>query len=431
MNHTNWSFEVVPVFSSTATPILGPPLKPPSGFLASDIINSQDVRAVFVPPVIIEQLLDQPKGNDHFKKMDFVLYAGGPLSQSAGNSPRDVVDLCQYYGSTETSNIPQLLPGRENWAYMEWHPTCNIEMQPSELEEGTYEMVQFLDSHTRAHSPLKHNFPGLREWRTKDLFKPHPTNAKLWQFSGRVDDIIVLSNGHKFNPVAAEAFVQEHPLVSGALIVGQGRSQAALLLELKAPQIGSAIDTIWPAVEQANSHLPGQGRISRTVLFVAPADKLFHRTGKNTVVRKLTEKNFAAETEILYARGGGTMRVEIPIWQTFEEDVLKRLLHAIVAQCLPNIQILDQDDFFLRGLDSLKTVEMIQAIRSGLRQRLKPSEVSKLSSRMVYANSSIDKLARALSNLLNRDSLSEPGRLKGEETPDDVTAMDMMVETYT
>ena len=78
----------------------------------------------------------------------------------------------------------------------------------------------------------------------QDLFKPHPRDSKLWQFFGRVDDIVVLSNGHKFNPVTAEQFIQENPLVSGALITGQGRPQAALLLELKAHQIDSAIDTI-------------------------------------------------------------------------------------------------------------------------------------------------------------------------------------------
>ena len=37
------------------------------------------------------------------------------------------------------------------------------------------------------------------------------------------------------------------------------------------------------------------------MILVAPADKQFHRTGKGTVVRKLTEKNFAIEIERLYA----------------------------------------------------------------------------------------------------------------------------------
>ena len=76
------------------------------------------------------------------------LLCRGPLSQSAGNSLKDTINLCQYYGATESSNIPQLLPSRENWAHMEWHPACNIEMQPRDLQEGAYEMLYFLDNST-------------------------------------------------------------------------------------------------------------------------------------------------------------------------------------------------------------------------------------------------------------------------------------------
>lgn len=118
---------------------------------------------MFALPIIIEQLLGEPNGIENFEKMNFVCYAGGPLSQSAGDSLKDIVDLCQYYGSMETSNIQQLLPNRGDWAYMEWHAACNIEMQPFNMEEGTFEMVQFLDSSTRGHSPLNHNVPGLHE----------------------------------------------------------------------------------------------------------------------------------------------------------------------------------------------------------------------------------------------------------------------------
>ena len=127
----------------------------------------------------------------------------------------------------------------------------------------------------------------------------------------------------------------------------------------------------------------------------------------------------------------GLKRRKVPIWQKFEEEALRRLLHTIVSQCLPNIQISEQDDFFLCGLDSVKTVEIVQAARAGLRQRLKPSDVSKVSSRMVYENPSIEKLARAISNLLNQDGSSDSGQLTGEQALDRVNAMTMMVEKYT
>ena len=411
--------------------MLGPALKPPSGFLAADILGSQDVRALFVPPIIIEQLLGEPQGIEYFRKMDFVCYAGGPLSQFAGDSLKDVVDLCQYYGSTETSNIPQLLPSRDNWAYMEWHPANSIEMQPFDLEEGTYEMVQFLNDDTRAHSLLNHNLPGLREWRTKDLFKRHPTEEKLWQFSSRVDDIIVLSNGHKFNPVTAESIVQEHPLVAGALIVGLGRFQPALLVELKSPDANSVavIDSIWPTIERANARLPGQGRISRNKIIVVARGKPFHRTAKGTIVRKLTEKDFVHEIERLYTDADDVTTMKAPIWQMFEEEALKRLLQAVVSQSLPKVEISEQDDLFLRGLDSLKTLEMVQAVRAGLRHRLTENKKSRLSSRMVYENPSIEKLARAISRLLDLDNSAVIPAKKHQES-ERANAMSVMAEKY-
>ncbi len=112
------------------------------------------------------------------------------------------------------------------------------------------------------------NFPDVEHWHTKDLFRPHPTKPSLWQFYGRTDDIIVLSNGEKFNPVPSEAIVAGHRLLSGALIVGQGRFQAALLVEADeiANPTETLIESIWPIVERANAQAPGHARIIRSMI---------------------------------------------------------------------------------------------------------------------------------------------------------------------
>ena len=86
-----------------------------------------------------------------------------------------------------------------------------------------YELGVFSDDSTENILGLNHNFPDKKEWRTKDLFKPHPKKPSLWRFHGRLDHIIVLSNGEKFNPVPVETLVQGHPVIMGSLVVGQGR----------------------------------------------------------------------------------------------------------------------------------------------------------------------------------------------------------------
>ena len=67
----------------------------------------------------------------------------------------------------------------------------------------------------------------------------------------------MLSNGEKFNPVPIESMLQGHPLVGGALVVGQGRSQAALLIEPKSGADAPNLEEdLWPLVQKSNSLVP-------------------------------------------------------------------------------------------------------------------------------------------------------------------------------
>lgn len=249
---------VSPIFTEHAITVLGPPMTPPSGALLKHVMEHQKLRAIYVRPAIVEQLLHEPNALDLFKDIQFVFYAGGSLSQKAAEMLSGVTEVCQLYGSTEAFSVAQLAPldARRDFQYMEWSPRCKLEMQRSDDEPGTFEMVLFADSSTEKTSALNHNLPGVREWRTKDLFQRHPDPAKsnLWKYYGRRDDIIVLSTVEKFNPVPMELLIEGHPLLVGALVIGQGRSRAALLVEPKAKDIDGEmlIKEIWPLVEEAN-----------------------------------------------------------------------------------------------------------------------------------------------------------------------------------
>lgn len=122
------SIIIIPIFSEASSPVLGPHLRPPSGDLVVTIMEHQDLRGLFVPPAIAEQILLEPDGLAMFKKLDFMYTAGGPLSESAGDVICRVTTLCQIYGSTGTSQTPQLIPSPEDWAYMKWHPVVKHEM---------------------------------------------------------------------------------------------------------------------------------------------------------------------------------------------------------------------------------------------------------------------------------------------------------------
>ncbi len=77
-----------------------------------------------------------------------------------------------------------------------------------------------------------YTFPDLKEFSTKDIYRRHPSLPNYWLYQGRMDDIIVFSNGEKFNPATTEEVVTG-PLrrSEGALVVGSNRFQPALILE--------------------------------------------------------------------------------------------------------------------------------------------------------------------------------------------------------
>lgn len=271
-------------------------------------MKHQELRAIYIPPALAEALLHEPDAVDLFKDLDFVAYTGGPFSQKVGETLSAVTTLRPFYGSTEAFQVPQLAPldPRADFAYMEWNPSFKLEMQPSDDELGVFELVLFADTTTEKISALNHNIPGVKEWRTKDLFKRHPDPKKerLWTYFGRKDDIVMLTTPCKFNPVPMELRIQGHPRVAGALVVGTGRSKPALLLEPRDrdgdPEV--LIREIRPTVVAANKRVVlTQAAVSKGLILIARPEKPFIRAGKGSIIRGLTEKAYASELDSLYA----------------------------------------------------------------------------------------------------------------------------------
>lgn len=388
------------------------------------------VRALFCPPSIFEQLVQEPEGLQQVKQLDFLLYAGGPLSTITGNLLSQQTDVLQFYGSTEAGETQALVPLREDWASLEWHPMAGIDMQPS--MDDAYELVFRKDS-----CPLKEflslwsNFADIQEWRTKDLFRPHPSKPNLWKFHGRTDDIIVLSNGEKFNPNPSEAIISGNPLLSGVLIIGQGRFQAALLVE---PQDSGMpkdvlIEKIWPTIEQANLQAPGHARIIRSMIAVANADQSFERASKGTIIRKMTAEKFAPEVDALYSNDIESLKNGPILLAPDETKSIREFVRSCINLSFSTFSLEDHnnddDDLFVLGLDSLKTVEITAMLNAGL----KASDTSWLSSQTLYANPTVQKLTKKIHDQLHprEESSSEEYNREKNRT----TEMASLVNKYT
>lgn len=398
---------MIPLYTN-AIPVFGPPLRPPSGALVAEIMRQQSIRGCLLPPSVAEQLLHEPDGLDMIKRLDIFCYAGGPLSPAAGDAISAVTNLCQFYGSTEMGQIRQLLPRREDWSYMQFHPHARFEFQPS--EDGAFELVVFADASTADSSALNHNYPGLEVWHTKDLFKPHPTKKDLWRFHGRVDDIIVLSSGEKLNPIPMESYLQGLPNVSGAQVIGQGRIQPALLLEAKTlSQTANKdlIDELWPAIEASNATMPSHGRIARSKIMLAKVDKPFVRAGKGTIVRRLNEAAYRGELDKLYdgrPQKHSSQPMEL-VPTTFTLHSIKKLVRSIIPSSLQANKLQDLDNLYLSGLDSIKTVEALEVLKSSLLAHRTASDLAWLTLETFYENPSIQQLSQVILSFLDNGDL--------------------------
>lgn len=376
-------------------------MMPPSGFLVDFVMKQQKIRALYMPPLVIEQWSSDPSAYEQAKKLDFVLYAGGPLAPDVGRQLDEVTDIGQLYGSIEMGQIQMLVPRRGDWGYLEMNPAEECDMQ--EVDDGVYELVLHFDKKFIWRRSLEHTFPHAKEWRTKDLFVPHPTKADLWRFHSRVDDVIVLSNICKVWPIPMETILASNPNVAGALMVGNGRPEVLLLVEPQpGPQVDRMskkefIDSIWPTINQANAVAPDYGKIRRSRIVLSQPSLGFFRSPKGTISRKATESLYAEYIAGAFIDGTTDEESEIGILEKHWLDEAKRFIASIVHDIRPEITLKDSDDFFVaKAMDSLTVLELGQKLRLGLIRRMN-AETNTINFwlRAIFENPSIDSLAKA------------------------------------
>jgi thioester reductase-like protein len=423
---------VLPIWYQNATLVLSPPSRPTTGHLVSEIMDQFKLKAIFCPPIVAEQLVQEPDGLEKCKNLKFLLYAGGPLSQSTGDTLSKITDVCQFYGSTETGPVQTLVPRREDWASLEWNPIQEVVMEP--YEDEIYEMTMPRNPNLEKVRSLTANFPDEEVWHTKDLFKRDPNNPALWKFHGRVDDIVVLSNGEKFNPVPSEVLISGHPLVNAAMIIGQGRPQPCLILEPRDPQqtLEDTIGAVWPSIENANSQAPGQGRVTRDMIILASPSRPFNRSPKGTVIRSSTTRLYQGEIDALYNRDISRNLEHISLTSTTDSNAVTKFVSDVVSSAFPNHVAQPTDDLFGMGLDSLQTMEIVKLLKAGIRANNKTADVSWVSMKYIYQHPTIAELAHAItvssSGAIN--GISE-GHVNGSALEHRAQKMNKLVEKYT
>ncbi|KAK9459459.1 L-aminoadipate-semialdehyde dehydrogenase [Lipomyces oligophaga] len=361
-------------------------------------IRASGATCMLVTPFFVEDLAQSQEGMDLLCGMERIHCGGAPLGPDLAAK---ITPLVTVMGSTETHVLYSFKPeDTSDYDYFEWDPRCGIVMDP--FEDNVYELIIRRDPKLADYQAVFHAFPDLQEYRTKDLYSRHPTKPYLYRYAGRLDDVIVLSNGEKFNPIEMEKVLDSHSLVRHAMVCGKGYFQTALLIEpdwetVKGMTEEEIVEALWPTVEQANEKGPGHAKIFKTHIGFTTPDKPMSVTAKNSLMRKRTVDNYEKEIAEIYAKGAEEMAKnetsefsELSATSTLIEvtETLSGLLKSLLK-----VEVLYPDeDFYSLGVDSLQTLRLFTSLRAHCLQKNIPMD-PRISPWILYNYSTLSRLA--------------------------------------
>ncbi|KAI9835516.1 MAG: hypothetical protein M1819_001967 [Sarea resinae] len=412
-------FSVFPLFHSAGfltataaaaymevTMVLAPVGKPPDVDTCVQAFEQVELHGAFLPPAIVESMAKSPSSLKRLHKLKFLVFGGGPLSQEAAQMINTETLLYSTMGATETFYLPNVRTDPEDYQYFHFAPSTGVAFRQHtedlhELFIVRYEKEPFFQG-------IFWTFPDLQEYSMKDLYSKHPTKPDLWMYRGRSDDVIVLSNGEKVQPVDIEGIMGTHPDVLSALVVGQGKFQPALLVELREASPlweksqEEKINAMWSKVEASTHDAPSHAKISKQFIWFTPAAKPMLRASKGTVQRQATTKLFKGEIEALYeAAESGINDADVKL-DAHDEPSLKASLRTIISNVTSFEVIEEEADLFTLGMDSLHVLAIRRALKKGLQGQLEES-----STRLVYQNPSVEKLTNAIWALLHPEQAAK------------------------
>lgn len=388
------------VFHGAST-LVGPE-KPLSVEYFIEIMQTTRPTAAVYAPSILEDMSYSDEALACLKDLQAVYFGGAPLAPESGDRLRQYTHIVAVIGTSEIGWIPSIIPeDPADWSYFEWNEEFGVDMQ--DVGDGLYEMVILRQPNARDLQGIFHTFPDIDTYRTNDIYTRHPMNPKLWKFYGRKDDVIVLSNGEKFNPVEMEKIIEGHPLVGKAVVVGQSRFQPGLLVEPNhaAPEMDSKlfIEEIWPVVQVANQTIAAHGRVMKNKITFASKDKPFKSTPKGTTQRRAVVRDYEKEIDALYAAGlDDDLDTFLP--ETLDQESVMGLIRQIISHVLEKDEIENTQDFYSAGMDSLMTIQVSRMLQKGIQLRRPEVKAGAINPQIIYGNPTVKRLSQVVMGIL-------------------------------
>ncbi|KAJ5524162.1 NRPS-like enzyme [Penicillium frequentans] len=378
------------------------PDKPMSTNLIVDVIQATHPTAALLAPSLLVDMVDSSTARAALRTLDAVYFGGAPLSPEVGDALEADTKVITLFGSSEMGLLSSFVPqGEKVWGYFEWNPAYGVKMEPQ--GDGLYELIVPRCPDSRRIHGIFHTFPHLNEYHTNDLFVQHSERPELWRYHGRKDDLLVLCNGEKLNPVSLEEMVESHPSVKHAIVLGQSRFQTSLLIEpITAVEDEHAfVETIWPKVERANETVPKYGRISKNKIELASPGKPFKMTPKGTKQRRTIASDYQNEIEAIYEAAETNEAAGVPpLPKSLELEYLREYVRNLLEELLSRSDIKDEEDLYEAGLDSLQTIQLAQTLNTAVAARMQKKSTFTIKQQHIYAHSTTVQLAQFLADVV-------------------------------
>lgn len=279
--------------------------RPVTAAVVGGALDATASRALVTVPYTLKFLVEAEGGAERLGQLAQVINAGSAIPDDLGDRLVAAgASIFHLYGQTESGALMEPPPGdRRLWSWVtplpHAAPYLRFEREGDE-SQNLYHLVVL---------------PGLRQkvlsdrpdgsYGTKDLFQRHPQMPNLWKFVARKDDIIVMLNGEKADPIPVEEAVTGNPNVRAAVAFGAGRDALGLLVirSSTAPPLSrdEFVATLLSDLELGNSRVPAYARISSEMIVVKDADTPFPATDKATIIRAAFLKTFEADIDEAYA----------------------------------------------------------------------------------------------------------------------------------
>jgi aryl carrier-like protein len=389
---------------------------PSASLLIDGLKRTEADIAILVPPYAIDIAQDADNLDFIAKNLKRLVYVGGAIPPAAGDVISSKIELHGHVGATETGFYPSLKrigKAPNFWRHYRYAHSANISFEHQ--TDDLYEAVWNRNSDPETVQLVFKIFPNLQTWKSKDLYSPHPTEADLWLYRGRGDDIIVFLTGEKTNPLSMEQRLNQHPEIRQTMVIGTLRFQAALLIELSdqnklsATERAEAIERIWPAIEESNATCPAHARVAKShILFTEPGRPI-PISAKGTIQRSPALREYSSEIEKLYA-DADTMSLYAEEEHIGKEEsvdtrdfkVVREVLRKVICKVTKwdETKIKDDDNLFVQGMDSLQALQLIRHLRTAVNKLDLPITI-------LYTNPSLTQLAESIVEMFNRESSSK------------------------